>query len=161
MIPIKKIKDVKKCDGYSFNRLTSYCGKWVRHTGWYPDTKLRLWDRTKGEWKGTNPHDRFEMQNNCKISHIKGDVLHYSYHTIGQHLNQIVKFSEVAAYENYKKGKKINMVFLLFRPLFIFFKKYFIKLGILDGYYGFVISVLTAYGIFQKDILLREMTKKK
>ena len=157
---IKKIKNIKKYDGYSFNRLTNYCGKWVRHTGWYPDTKLRLWDRTKGKWKGTNPHDRFEMQKNCKISHIKGDILHYSYHTIRQHLNQIVKFSEISAYENYKKGKKINMLLLLFRPFFIFFKKYFIKLGILDGYYGFVISALTAYRIFQKDILLREMTKK-
>ena len=80
---------------------------------------------------------------------------------MGQHLNQIVKFSEISAYENYKKGRKINMILLLFRPIFIFFKKYFIKLGILDGYYGFVISVLTAYGIFQKDILLRELTKKK
>jgi glycosyltransferase involved in cell wall biosynthesis len=158
---IKKIKNVRRYDGYSFNRLTNYCGKWVKHTGWYPDTKLRLWDRTKGEWRGKNPHDRFEMQKNCTLSHIKGDILHYSYHTMGQHLNQIAKFSEISAYENYKKGRKINMILLLFRPLFIFFKKYFIKLGILDGYYGFVISMLTAYGIFQKDILLRELTKKK
>ena len=49
-------------DGYCFNRRTNYCGKWIRHSGWYPDTKLRLWNRTKGRWGGVNPHDRVTME---------------------------------------------------------------------------------------------------
>ena len=54
---ILAIKNNWKNDGYAFNRLTSYCGKWIKHCGWYPDIKLRLWDRRKGTWKGINPHD--------------------------------------------------------------------------------------------------------
>jgi glycosyltransferase involved in cell wall biosynthesis len=58
----KEIQNVKanfSFDGYSFNRLTNYGGQWIRHGGWYPDKKLRLWDSRKGHWGGTNPHDRF------------------------------------------------------------------------------------------------------
>ena len=58
------ISEVKKNfvhDGYYMNRLTNYCGKWVHHSGWYPDTKLRLWDSRKGQWAGVNPHDKYEL----------------------------------------------------------------------------------------------------
>lgn len=162
---VDQITEIKKqgftYDGYSFNRLTNYCGKWIRHTGWYPDVKLRLWHKEKGQWEGMNPHDKFEMNPDCKIQHLKGNLLHYSYHSMEQHLAQIVKFAHISAASKFKKGKKTPLLMMLIRPWFVFLKKYFLKAGILDGYYGFVISVLTAYGTFQKDILLREMHKQK
>ena len=66
-------------DGYYMNRLTNYCGHWVKHCGWYPDTKLRLWDSRKGAWTGINPHDKYELAEGDKnTQHIKGDILHYS-----------------------------------------------------------------------------------
>jgi len=148
-------------DGYSFNRLTNYCGRWIRHCGWYPDKKLRLWDRKKGCWGGVNPHDRVIIHKQSDIGHLSGDMFHYSYYTIQQHITQMNSFSDIAAREKYDNGETANLIIdILLNPIFIFFKKYFVKLGVLDGYYGFVISVNTAFGIFLKYIKLRELNRK-
>jgi glycosyltransferase involved in cell wall biosynthesis len=148
-------------DGYSFNRLTNYCGKWIRHSGWYPDTKLRLWDRRKGQWCGINPHDRVMMAEPSRVLHIPGDLLHYSYPTVRDHIDTINSFSEIAARAAQADGRKANLVLdIIGNPVLTFFKKYFLKLGMLDGYAGFVIAVQTAYGKFLKYIKLRELNKK-
>ncbi|MBN2613885.1 MAG: glycosyltransferase family 2 protein [Bacteroidales bacterium] len=157
---IIKVKENWKADGYTFNRLNNYCGKWVRHCGWYPDKKLRLWDSRKGKWTGVNPHDRFEMEPGSGINHLKGDLLHFSYNSISQHVDQMNRFSEIAAGEYHKKGRKIPTCITLIRMMVIFIKKYFIKLGFLDGYYGIVISIMSAYSVFLKDIKLKELNKK-
>jgi len=69
--------------GYYMNRLTNYCGQWIRHSDWYPDRKLRLWDARKGSWGGTNPHDKYSLLAGDKESDwLKGDLLHYSYYTV-------------------------------------------------------------------------------
>ena len=147
-------------DGYAFNRLTNYCGKWIRHSGWYPDTKLRLWDRSKGRWGGVNPHDRVIMDAQSRVCHIAGDLHHYSYHTIKDHIDQINSFSEIAARAAYADGRHANLLLdIVFNPLLTFFKKYFLKLGVLDGYPGFIIAIHTAYGKFLKYIKLRELNK--
>jgi glycosyltransferase involved in cell wall biosynthesis len=155
-------KQTWRFDGYSFNRLTNYCGKWIRHSGWYPDTKLRLWDKSKGRWGGVNPHDRVMMDDQSRVCHIAGDLLHYSYHTIKDHIDQINSFSEIAARAAYADGKKASLLLdIVFNPLLTFFKKYFLKLGILDGYQGFMIAIHSAYGKFLKYIKLRELHKNK
>lgn len=87
------------------NRLTNYCGKWIRHCGWYPDTKLRLWDSTKGKWGGINPHDKYELNESAKIGFLKGDILHYSYYSIDEHYKQADKFSSIAAKALLAQGK--------------------------------------------------------
>jgi glycosyltransferase involved in cell wall biosynthesis len=148
-------------DGYSVNRLTDYCGKWVRHCGWYPDKKLRLWDRRKGRWGGVNPHDHVIMDKNCCIGHLRGDLLHYSYPSIKDHIAQIDTFSDIAAREAFQRGRRANVLLdICLNPTLTFFKKYFLKLGILDGYEGYVISISTAYGKFLKYIKLRELEKR-
>jgi glycosyltransferase involved in cell wall biosynthesis len=158
---IHKVKSNWIYDGYSFNRLTNYCGRWIRHCGWYPDKKLRLWNRKKGCWGGVNPHDRVIIHKKSAIGHLSGDLLHHSYHTIKQHISQINSFSDIAAREKHDQGETANLIIdILLTPILIFIKKYFVKLGILDGYYGFVISINTAFGIFLKYIKLRELNKK-
>jgi glycosyltransferase involved in cell wall biosynthesis len=148
-------------DGYSFNRLTNYCGKWIRHSGWYPDTKLRLWDRRKGQWGGINPHDRVVLDGGSRVAHLDGDLHHWSYHNIRDHIDTINSFSEIAARAAHTDGRRANLALdIVLNPLLTFFKKYFLKLGILDGYPGFVIAVHTAYGKFLKYIKLRELNKK-
>ena len=148
-------------DGYSFNRLTNYCGQWIRHSGWYPDSKLRLWDRSKGRWGGTNPHDRVIMDRHCRVRHLAGDLHHYSYHTIKDHIEQINSFSEIAARAAQAERKKAHLLFdIVLNPLMTFFKKYFLKLGILDGYPGFMIAIHTAYGKFLKYTKLGELNKQ-
>ena len=159
----QSIIDVKqnwRFDGYSFNRSTNYCGKWIRHSGWYPDTKLRLWNRNKGRWGGVNPHDRVIMDEQSRVCHLAGDLYHYSYRTIKDHISQIDSFSEIAAREADAEGKKAHLLLdIVLNPLLTFFKKYFLKLGFLDGYPGFMIAIHTAYGKFLKYTKLRELNK--
>jgi glycosyltransferase involved in cell wall biosynthesis len=157
---IQRVKKNWKFDGYHMNRRNNYCGTWINFSGWYPDRKLRLWDSRKGEWVGLNPHDRYQMLPGAKVSHIKGDLLHYTYKTIEQHLDQIQKFSTISAKEKFKEGKNISTPMMILRPFAVFIKKYCLKLGVLDGYAGFLISTLTAYHTFLKDIKLRELNKK-
>jgi glycosyltransferase involved in cell wall biosynthesis len=159
----QSILDVKqnwKYDGYSFNRLTNYCGQWIRHCGWYPDEKIRLWMRKKGHWGGVNPHDRVIMDEGSRIRHLSGDLLHYSYPTLTAHIAQFNHFSDIAARAAFEQGRRSHLlVDIILNPTLTFLKKYFIKLGILDGYAGFVISINTAYGTFLKYIKLRELHK--
>ena len=160
---IQSIQTAKKSwqfDGYCFNRQTYYCGKWIRHSGWYPDTKLRLWDKSKGRWGGVNPHDRVMMDEQSRVCHIAGDLHHYTYHTIKDHIDQINSFSDIAARAAYAEGRHANLLLdIVLNPLLTFFKKYFLKLGILDGYQGFMIAIHTAYGKFLKYIKLRELDR--
>ncbi|MCB0803785.1 MAG: glycosyltransferase family 2 protein, partial [Flavobacteriales bacterium] len=139
-----------KYDSYKMNRLTNYCGKWIRHSGWYPDTKLRLFDRRKGEWGGSNPHDKYLPVEGAKIGYLKGDILHYSYYTRQEHLNQLEYFSEIASKDLYQKGKKATYFKLILNPIASFIKAYFLKMGFLDGLAGFHISRLAAYSNYLK-----------
>lgn len=148
---IKEVKDNWTHDGYTFNRLTNYCGRWIRHTSWYPSRKLRLYDRRKGQWDGINPHDQFVMTEKANIRHLDGDLLHYSYYTIAQQIQQINNFTEIIAQSYHQKGLlPIFAWHVVFHPLWRFFRDYTIKLGFLDGFYGFVISLNGAYEVYLK-----------
>lgn len=149
----KEILAVKKNwnkDAYAMNRLTNYCGKWIKHCGWYPDTKLRLWDSRKGAWTGINPHDRYEMAEGSTIGKLKGDILHYSYYTVDDHYKQVEYFSTIAANAYFQKGKKATWLKIYFAPVVKFIRDYFIKLGFLDGSKGFTISRISAYATYLK-----------
>ena len=161
MQSIQAAKENWQADGYGVNRLTNYCGKWIRHCGWYPDRKIRMWDRRKGHWGGVNPHDHVVMDAKSRTHHLSGDLLHFSYPTIRNHIAQINRFSDIAAREALERGRRSNLFLdICLNPLLTFFKKYLLKLGVLDGYEGFVISISTAYGKFLKYIKLRELERK-
>jgi len=154
---IIEVKKNWQHDCYSFSRLNNYLGKWIRHCGWYPDVKLRLWDRRKGDWGGNNPHDKVIMNKGCRIQRIDGDLLHYSYYSIKQHLDQINKFTEISAKEAFMKGAKASIIKAIIKAIWKFKRDYFFKLGFLDGYYGFVICILSAYAAFIKYIKIIEL----
>jgi len=143
-------------DGYSFNRYNNYCGKWIRFCGWYPDRKIRLWDRRKAKWGGEDPHDKVEIAKD-RVKELRGDLLHYAYFTVDEHLTQMHKFAEVAARAKYRKGKKpVFIIHVVFNPMFKFFRKYLLQLGFLDGYYGFVFCATTSALNFYKYLRLYE-----
>ena len=145
---IRSILEVKRgapsADGYSMARLTNYCGTWVRHGGWYPDIKLRLWDSRKGRWGGTNPHDRYEMDPGSHFQKLNGHILHYSFNTIAEHEKQVERFANIAAKALHSKGKKAGLIKLLFSPAWRFLHGYFILGGFRDGAAGFTIARLSA-----------------
>jgi len=144
-------------DAYYFNRLTSYCGKWIRHTTWYPSRKLRLWDSRKGMWGGINPHDKFLLSAGSTKKFLKGDLLHHSYYTVGEHQAQINSFSSIMAQSYHEQGRKAHMMIIFFAPLWRFIRDYVFKLGFLDGFYGLVISVNSSHEVFLKYVKLRNI----
>jgi len=147
-------------DGYSMNRLNHFCGKWIKHGGWYPDRKLRLWDTNKGKWGGINPHDFYLMNHDATSKHILGDILHYTYYEISEHIDQINYFTDISAQAYYKKGKRSDLLKIHIRPKLVFLKMFILKLGFLDGYYGWVIARNSAHSTFLKYVKLREIQKK-
>lgn len=160
----KSIMAVKKnwgiAGGYSFNRFNNYCGKWIRFCGWYPDRKIRLWDKRKGKWGGEDPHDKVIIASD-QVKHLKGDLLHMAYYSVDEHLQQMHKFAEIAARAKYGNGKKpVFIIHVLLNPLFKFFKKYILQLGFLDGYYGFVFCATTSALNFYKYLRLYEYCRR-
>lgn len=143
--------------GFTMNRLTNYCGTFIHHSGWYPDTKLRLFRKGCGEWGGINPHDRFDLTNNGKSAHLKGDILHYSYYTREDHLKQIEYFSTIASNELFNRGKKVSWLHIIAKVGFQYIKNLVLKLGFLDGKAGFTIARLSAYATWRKYYKLKQL----
>jgi glycosyltransferase involved in cell wall biosynthesis len=147
-----------KHDGYYMNRLTNYCGHWVRHCGWYPDKKLRLCDSRTGHWTGMNPHDKFELDNGDSASgFLSGDILHYSYYSLDDHYKQVEYFTTIGAKTAFENGKHSGIFNLILNPALKFIRDYFIKLGFLDGATGFTISRISAYATYLKYKKLRAL----
>ena len=135
---------------YSMNRLTNYCGHWVKHSGWYPDRKIRLFRKGHGQWSGVNPHDFYQPENNGPSVHLSGDILHHSYYSADDHFRQIEYFGNIAALELYKQGRRISMPGILIKTLAQFMKSYIVRSGFLDGYTGFLISIRSAFATYTK-----------
>jgi glycosyltransferase involved in cell wall biosynthesis len=156
---ILKVKTAWKDDGYTMNRLTNYCGKWIRHGGWYPDIKLRLFDNRKGKWKGELIHEEIVMDRGASVGELEGDLLHYSYYSIGDHVKQANYFTDLAAKELFWRGKRASLIKITLHPCIRFIRDYFIRLGILDGYYGYVIARISSHAVFLKYTKLHYLWK--
>ncbi|WP_266203983.1 glycosyltransferase family 2 protein [Pontibacter kalidii] len=143
-----------QADAYGMNRLTNYCGKWIHHSGWYPDTKVRLFDRSKAVWGGENPHDKIILSKGATLQHLRGDLLHYSYYSVSQHLGQINKFTDASSKAMARDGKTVSLPMVILKPLFRFFRAYVLKRGFLDGPEGFIISVSSAVSVYYKYVKL-------
>ncbi|WP_226543482.1 glycosyltransferase family 2 protein [Neotamlana laminarinivorans] len=148
-------------DGYIAKRFNYFCGQWIKHTTWYPDKKLRVFDKTKAQWGGLNPHDSVKFFNkDSKAALLKGDILHHTYQSYSEFNQRVEKFSSISAESNFKLGKKAPIYKIILNPTWAFIQSYIVKLGFLDGLNGFIISVQTANIRFLKYIKLRELIKK-
>ncbi|MEI6408759.1 MAG: glycosyltransferase family 2 protein [Bacteroidota bacterium] len=146
--------------GYSMNRLTNYCGRWIRHSGWYPDRKLRLFDRRKGRWGGTNPHDKVELDLESNEGFLQGDLLHYSYYTVEEHFERARKYAYIAAQAKQSEGKRGWWMQVVFSPLAKFIRNYIIKFGFLDGREGLMIAYISALETYWKYKGLKKAIKQ-
>jgi len=160
---IKHIKTISKqeINLFEMNRLTNYCGAWVKHCGWYPDTKVRLVNRHFAKWGGVNPHDKLEGSKQEKVAFLKGDILHYSYYTKEDHLKHIEYFSKIAAGELVKQGKNVGQLTVYLKMAAQFFKSFVLKKGFLDGKTGWQISKLSAFATYRKYSLLRVLNETR
>jgi glycosyltransferase involved in cell wall biosynthesis len=140
--------------GYACNRRTRYLGRWIYHSGWYPDRKLRLFRKSRGRWGGVNPHDHVKIDG--PQGRLDGDLLHLSYRDVSDHLKTIDFLSTISAREKWKKRQRLPVLQLVFGPPLKFLKAYVLKLGFLDGLPGFAIAVLGSYFVFLKYLKLLE-----
>lgn len=159
----KSILAVKKnwiYDGYTFNRLTFYCGKPIRYGDWYPDRKLRLFDKRMGKWNKAVLHDKVVMKKEAKVGHLKGDLLHYSFNSIQMHLQKVVTYTAKESKAAYEAGKDVKPWNLLINPIWKFFSYYLLKRGFRDGWTGFIIAVISSYSTFIKYAQVYELQRK-
>lgn len=153
---IQAVKHAPAADAYYVTRLNNFCGKFIRFGEWNPDRKIRLWNRTKGEWSGENPHYLVQMRPGSIVAALQGDLFHYTYKVPSDHFVQMDKFSEIGAQEAFKNGKKTRpLVHLVLYPFFIFIKSYIFKLGFMDGLPGYYVALHGAFFRYMKYMKLR------
>jgi len=140
----------------SMNRCTFFCGKFIRHGSWYPDRKIRLFNRKYSKWAGEDVHETVKIFDpSIKVVRLKGEILHYSFYSVKDQINKMNRYTELAAKSMYKHGKRAHMVHLMLNPSWAFLKSYFFKLGFLDGLEGFSIAIGLAHATFLKYFKLR------
>jgi glycosyltransferase involved in cell wall biosynthesis len=155
-----EVKNDIRFEGYRFNRLSNYCGQWIRHSAWYPDPQLRLFRPEKGNWGLINVHERFIMNHDSRISRLKGDLLHWPCTSKDDLAEKIEKYSDIAAHEYFKSGKRVWAVTPALHMIWRFFQTYFIRLGFLDGKNGFIICKTGAYSSYLKYAKLRKLIRE-
>ena len=159
----KSILEIKKSatnnNAFKVKRLTNYCGNWIHHCGWYPDSKLRIWFKNEASWEG-KIHETVKFHKTSpQITTLKGNLLHYSFYTIDDHINVINKFSSLKASNDFNNGKQTNFLKIIFKPVIKFIIMYLVKLGFLDGYYGYVVCKNSAFSEHLRQIKLKELVK--
>ncbi|WP_323789676.1 glycosyltransferase family 2 protein [Psychroserpens sp.] len=157
---IIELKSNWQLDGYYCNRLNNFCGQWIKHSDWYPNKKLRVFDRRLAEWKGINPHDEIVLKDNRKAGILIGDILHWTYQSYTEFNKKTDYFSSISAQAYYDIGKKAPWYKIVWNPFWAFFKAYFLRLGFLDGKNGFVISKETGKITYLKYTKLRQLYKE-
>jgi glycosyltransferase involved in cell wall biosynthesis len=154
---ILKVKAEGGHMNFTFNRRTNYCGQWINHSGWYPDTKFRLFDRRECRWQGI-VHETLTVPISG-IRHLKGDLLHYSYSTITEHIDRTDRYATLAAQELLAQGKSTSLLKQIFSPVLKFIKFYVIGMGFLDGWHGLVIAWVSANGTYLKYERHRQLAR--
>lgn len=148
-------------DGYYCNRLNQLGGRWIRHGGWYPDRKMRLFDRRHYQMGGVNPHDRFDPSPEARTTQLQGDLLHYTNDTLASRIATINNFTSIAAEAFHQAGKRGSYWRILLKPPARFLLEYLIKSGWRDGFYGYFIAKTSAQYVWLREMKLMEMGNKK
>ncbi|MCW8830058.1 MAG: glycosyltransferase family 2 protein [Gammaproteobacteria bacterium] len=160
ILTIKDQLDETDADAYCMARKTFYIYRWLNYC-WYPDIKTRLFNKNTAHWGGTNPHDRVITDGN-NIVKLKGDIQHYSFDTLSDHIQTIDKFTEIGADEIIRKNKRASIISPFTHAFWIFIKTYFIKRGFLDGFAGILVASLSCMHVFikySKVIIKRKQDK--
>jgi glycosyltransferase involved in cell wall biosynthesis len=146
---------------YQVNRLTNYCGKWIKNSGWYPDIKKRLFPTDSAKWDGEIVHEELVFDKDYTSKLLKGHLLHYSYYDYKDHRERADRYSLLTAQKFHSKGKKANICKPILSGFTRFFSMYIVKKGFLDGKMGFKIATISAQSNILKYKELRRLNKSK
>jgi glycosyltransferase involved in cell wall biosynthesis len=128
---------------FNFPRCTIFCGRWIRHGDWYPDRVTRLWRRETARWTGEDPHAKLTVTGT--IGRLRSDLLHNTAETIDRQIAKIATYTETFARDARTQGRRAHLLELLLRPVWRFFRSYFLRLGFLDGWQGYYIAWMTSF----------------
>jgi glycosyltransferase involved in cell wall biosynthesis len=145
-----------QADGYTIPRMAQYMGRWILHSGWYPDRKIRLYDRRKGKWVGKYVHESVKVDG--RVGHLKSNLLHYTCSSLSQHLKTMDRYTTLAAQEMVAQGRRASLWRILLHPPWAFWKSYALQRGFLDGFEGLVIAYMAAVYVFVKYTKARGMS---
>jgi glycosyltransferase involved in cell wall biosynthesis len=146
-------------DGFEVSRRAFFLGRWIRHCGWYPGYVLRLFRRGSGRWSDKKVHEHLEIEGN--IGRLNSDLLHYTDPNLWHYFDKFNRYTTLAAEELTAKGEHFRLSQLTVRPIWLFVRMYFLKLGFLDGVQGFILCVLSSCYVFTKYAKLWEITASK
>ncbi len=135
-------------DGFRIARRTHYLGRWINHSGWYPDYQMRLYRKAASYWDGVSPHETARVRGHVEI--LPGEFLHYTKRNLSEHHHVLDSYTTLAAEYLHRRGKQIRALELLLAPIAAFLRTYILKLGFLDGIPGLIIAMFTAYSLFLK-----------
>ncbi len=145
-------------NGYTVGRRSFHLGRWIMHGGWYPDRKIRLFQKAHGKWDGVDPHDVIKVDG--KYGNLKGDLDHYVFEDLKHNVNTNNFYSSISADIFFKEGVPFSFMKMMFKPLGKFIETYVIKRGFLDGLPGLIISFGAAYSMFLKYAKLWELQQQ-
>jgi (heptosyl)LPS beta-1,4-glucosyltransferase len=144
--------------GYRMPRVSFYLGRWIRTTDMYPDYQLRLYNRRKGRWDGLHVHESVKVDDNS-IGYLKGELQHYPYRDLSEHLVRMDRYTTLAARQMFEKGKRATRVELLIHPPVAFLRNYILKGGFRDGKAGLIVSMVNSYYVMLKFAKLWELQR--
>ena len=149
-------KNGPQFDAYTMPRMAQYLGKWILHSGWYPDRKVRLYRRDKAKWVGDYVHESVTVSG--MLGHLDSNLLHYTCQSFTEHLKTMDRYTTLAAEEMVARGKRVKYRHLLADPAWTFFRTYFLQRGFLDGTEGLAIAYMAALYAFLKYAKARNMS---
>ena len=158
----KEILELKaKLNGvYTINRMTNYCGQWIKHSGWYPDRHIRLFPKAGSAWTG-DIHETLQFDSKLEIKNLKGVVSHFSYYSIEEHWGRINTYSTLGAAKYVRYSYPKLLFKMIFNSKFRFVRHYILKFGFLDGFAGLVIATLSATAVFLKFAKAYQLKRNK
>ncbi|MGM0478333.1 MAG: glycosyltransferase family 2 protein [Bacteroidota bacterium] len=146
---------------YAVNRLTNYCGAWIKHSGWYPDVKTRIFPRESSRWEGQYVHEELVVEDDPEPRLLAGNLLHYSYYNFEEHRARADKYSRLTAQKMAARGKKASAVKPYLSALGRWISMYVIKKGFLDGRMGWHIARISALSNILKYEELRRLNHEQ
>lgn len=147
------------CAGYRFARCARYLGRWIRHSGWYPDYKVRLYHRGHGRWEGEYVHESVKVEG--RVETMRGEILHYTCDSLEDHRRRIELYTDLAAAQMVDRGIALNPLRRFLAPPWAFFQAYFLRLGFLDGTPGFWIARMASHYVARKQSKWERLAKAK
>jgi hypothetical protein len=145
---IKALLDKPQFDVYSFPRLSSYCGQYMRHSGWYPDRITRLFKRGSANFSNDLVHEK--LVTHRAVGHLKAHLLHESFNDFEAVLDKANRYSTAGAQHLFQQGKKASIRQALGHGLWAFVRTYVFRLGFLDGRMGLLLAISNAEGTYYR-----------